>query len=73
MDKNLVKVGRMMQSKGIDCKIYDGMDSDQICEKAIKENRVFVTSNLKLFNKKVSMPRCCIHFKASPFSKNFKN
>ncbi len=59
-----------MQEKQIDCKIMDAdCDSEIICAQAVKENRIFITTNLKLFNKKVQIPRCCIAYKASPFSK----
>lgn len=47
----------------------DVKDSNAICTQAVKENRIFVTSNLKVFNSKLQVPRCCVHFKASPESK----
>jgi uncharacterized protein with PIN domain len=69
VDKGLFKVGRMLQEKKIDCKILDHVDSEAICAQAIKDNRIFITTNLKLFNKKVQLPRCCLAYKSSPFSK----
>lgn len=70
IDKNLFKVGKMLQEKKVDCKIPEkDVDSEQICAIAVKENRIFITSNLRLFNKKLSLPRCCIAYKTSPFSK----
>jgi hypothetical protein len=71
VDKHLLKVGKMLQNRGINCVVLDTPDSDKICEVAVRENRIFVTSNLKLFNKKTSMPRCCLHYKAPPPSKSF--
>ncbi len=70
MDKNLFKVAKMLQEKKVDCKIMDSsFDSEAICAQAVKDNRILITSNLKLFNKKVALPRVCIAYKASPFSK----
>lgn len=69
VDKNLFKVAKMLQDK-VYCKIPDSsLDSEAICQLAVKENRIFITTNLKLFNKKLTIPRCCVAFKASPFSK----
>jgi uncharacterized protein with PIN domain len=69
VDKNLSKVGRMISDRGYDCKVVDNADLEKVCEMAIREDRVFLTSNLKIFNKKVQMPRGCLHYKANPFSK----
>lgn len=73
VDKHLFKVGRLMQEKGIDVNVSEDLESEQLCALAIKENRIFVTSNLKMFNKKISIPRCCLNFKASPHCKLFLN
>jgi uncharacterized protein with PIN domain len=52
VDKSLPKLGRRLNSKGIDCKIIENeKDSNKIMDIAIKENRIFVTSNFKVFNK----------------------
>lgn len=67
VDKNLTKLGRLLQEKGIDCIVTDLQDSEQICSKCLEMDRVLITSNLKLFNKKSVMNRCCVHFKDSPF------
>lgn len=67
VDKNLVKLGKMLQENKIDCMITNFGDSEKICSKALELDRVFVTSNLKLFNKKSVMNRCCVHFKDSPY------
>jgi uncharacterized protein with PIN domain len=69
VDKNLEKLGEFLKAKNIDCLITDLKDSEQICSKALETNRVFITSNLKLFNKKSVMNRCCVHFKdnAKPY------
>ena len=69
MDKYLSKVGKMLQQKGIDSKIIDSDDANLISSQAVKEGRVYLTNNIKQFNKKVSISCGCLHFKASPFSK----
>lgn len=69
LDKNLNKLQKLMKEKGIDAKTINTKESDQICAAAIQENRIFITSNLKLFNKKLQMPRCCLFYKSSPQSK----
>jgi hypothetical protein len=67
VDKNLSKLAKKLQEKGIDCvDPTDTQDSEKICGRAIAENRIFITSNLRLFNKKGAMPRCCVHYKDSP-------
>jgi uncharacterized protein with PIN domain len=66
MDKNLNKVTKLLQEKGVDCKTVYAAESEQICAAAIQENRIFVTSNMKLFNKKIAMPRVCLFYKSSP-------
>jgi hypothetical protein len=61
-----------LNSKGIDCKIIeDEKDSNKIMDIAIKENRIFVTSNMKVFNIKVPMYKCCVHYRAHPKSNYF--
>lgn len=67
VDKNLVALGHMLQDKGIDCLVTNLKDSEVICSKALEQDRVFVTCNLKLFNKKSVMNRCCVHFKDNPY------
>lgn len=68
VDKNLTKLARMLQEKGIDCRIpTDTNDSEKICSRALEEDRIFITSNLKLFNRKSVMNRCCVHYKDNPF------
>lgn len=57
----------MMQAKNIDCIIHDSQDSEKICSFALEKDRIFVTSNLKLFNKKSVMNRCCVHYKDNPY------
>lgn len=66
VDKNLNKLARMLQEKNIDCVIPDTTDSEKICSKALEQDRIFITSNLKLFTRKNAMNRCCVHFKDSP-------
>lgn len=67
VDKNLSKLARKLQDGGIDCvDPTDTADSEKICGRAIADNRIFITSNLKLFNKKGVMSRCCVHYKDSP-------
>lgn len=56
----------MLWNRGLDVKVIDSNDGDYVCAQAVKENRIFLTSNLKLFNKKVSVPRGCLHYKAPP-------
>ena len=73
VDKHLAKVGYMLRDNGCDVKIMPkDTDSEIVCAEAVKDNRIFVTSNLKLFNKKLSMLRCCLHYKANPQSKHTK-
>lgn len=68
VDKNLTKLARMLQEKGIDCEIpADTSDSEKICSRALEKDRIFITSNLKLFNRKSVMNRCCVHYKDNPF------
>ncbi len=70
VDKNLFRIGKMLQDRKIYCHIPDqGLDSETICKNAMNDNRVFITTNLKLFNKKLTVPMCCVAFKASPASK----
>lgn len=65
-DKSCAKLGRVLRQRGIDCKtMEDANDSNQACAAAVQENRIFVTSNLKLFNQKLSMPRCCVFYKSN--------
>lgn len=66
VDKNLNKLARMLQEKSIDCVIPDTTDSEKICSLALEKNRILITSNLKLFNRKNAMNRCCVHYKDSP-------
>jgi len=66
VDRNLSRLAKMLQEKGVDCMIPDqsySQDSEQICSKALETDRIFITSNLKLFNKKSVMHRCCVHYK----------
>ncbi len=69
VDRYLSKVGNKLKQKGVDCKIVDTDDGNVVCNQAVRENRVFLTSNLKQFNKKISLPRGCLHYKANPESK----
>ena len=72
VDKYLSKVAKLISNKGYDCKILDRAEPEEVVACAVKENRVFLTSNMKFFNKKVTIPRGCLHYKASPESKNNK-
>ena len=79
VDRNLSRLAKMLQEKGVDCMIPDqsySQDSEQICSKALETDRIFITSNLKLFNKKsvravravrdasLFLARCCcVHYK----------
>lgn len=70
VDKNLFKLGKLLNERKIDCMIPDqqqSKDSELICAKAIEMDRIFITSNLKLFNKKNVLKRCCVHYKDNPF------
>jgi uncharacterized protein with PIN domain len=67
VDKNLHKLAKILQEKGIDCIIPDSNDSEVICSKALEKDRIFITSNLKLFNKKSVMSRCCVHYRDNPY------
>jgi len=67
VDRNLDKLGKMLQEKGVKCIITNLQDSENICAKALEEDAVFITSNLKLFNRKNSMNRCCVHFKDNSY------
>lgn len=67
VDKNLNKLARMLKDNGIDCIVPDTSDSEKICAYALEKDRIFITSNLKLFNRKNAMNRCCVHYKESPF------
>jgi uncharacterized protein with PIN domain len=71
VDKSLAKVGKMLRENGITCVIVDSDDKYAACAQAIKENKIFLTNNLKAFNKKLSVPAGCLHYKASPFRKFF--
>jgi uncharacterized protein with PIN domain len=66
VDRNLKKLGYLLREIGVDCSIPDLNDSEQICSKALEQDRIFVTSNLKLFNRKSVMNRCCVHYKDNP-------
>lgn len=68
VNQYLSKVARMIQDKGYDCMIVD-TDGESIAHLAVQENRVMLTDNLKLFNKKITIPRGCLHFKAKPLCK----
>jgi uncharacterized protein with PIN domain len=67
VDSNLAKVGKMIQQRGVDVKILASSDAVQTCYVAFKENRVFLTTFLNVFNKKGGVPRGCLHYKATPF------
>ena len=69
VDSNLAKVGKMIQQRGLDVKILQSSDAEQACYIAVKENRVFLTTFLNVFNKKVGVPRGCLHFKSPPYGK----
>ena len=72
VDKSLPKLGRILTQHGIDCRIIENVsDSNLIMLEAIKENRIFVTSNLKLLHKKIAMLRCCVHYRANPKSNTY--
>lgn len=66
VDRNLQKLCKILQDNKIDCIQIDSQDSEYICNKAMEKDRVFITSNLKLFNRKSVMNRCCVHYKDSP-------
>jgi uncharacterized protein with PIN domain len=70
MDRYLSKVGNMLRNKGMNVRIVDTDDVNVVASQAAKEGRILLTSNLKAFNKLLSVPRGCLHFKASPFSKH---
>ena len=62
-----------MQKNNINCKIPPfRATSDDACNTAVKENRIFVTNNFHLFNKKLVMLRCLVNKKAGPQSKLFQ-
>lgn len=67
VDRNLSKLGKLLKESNIDCEITDMQDSENICNRALEKDRIFITSNLKLFNRKSVMNRCCVHYKDSPF------
>lgn len=69
MDKYLSKVGNMLTQKGLNAVVVDTEDAAIVSAQAVKENRVYLTNNIKHFNKKVSMPCGCLHYRATPFSK----
>lgn len=61
-----------MLEKKIDCKFLEEIkDTDIICQVAVKENRIFLTTSSKTFNKKISMPRVCLNAKLRVSGKNF--
>lgn len=62
----------MIQQKGQDVKILQVSDSEQTCYVAMKENRIFLTTYLNVFNKKAGVPRGCLHFKATPYGKLYQ-
>ena len=66
VDRNLHKLGILLKDKGIDCIIPDSNDSEQICNKCLEKDRIFLTSNLKLFNRKAVIWKCCVHYKDNP-------
>ena len=66
VDRNLNRLGMFLKEKGIDCIIPDCNDSEQICSRALEKDRIFLTSNLKLFNRKSVLNRCCVHYKDNP-------
>jgi len=67
VDRNLHKLCRMLKDKGINCIQLDLSDSEQICSKAMEMDRIFITSNQKLFNRKSVMNRVCVHFRDNPY------
>jgi hypothetical protein len=68
VDKFLSKVAHAIKNKGYDCKIVDA-EPEALVAQAVKENRIFLCTNNKFFNKKVTIPRGLLHLKASPESK----
>ena len=73
VDKHLAKLAKMLNQRDVDCKVIEIADSDLACATAVKENRVFLTSNLKVFNQKQGVPRGCLHYQETPFSKIYFN
>lgn len=61
-----MKLGKLLQDKGIDCKIVETTDLEAVCAQAIEESRVYLTSNMKMFKKKISMQIGLLANKASP-------
>lgn len=73
VDVYLAKLGVIMQKNNINCKIPPfRATSDDACNTAVKENRILVTNNFHLFNKKLVMLRCLVNKKAGPQSKLFQ-
>lgn len=65
VDKYLSKIAQTINSKGYDCKVIDA-EPEALCALAVKENRIFLSTNSKFFKKKVTIPRGLLHHKASP-------
>jgi uncharacterized protein with PIN domain len=71
VDKPLVKLGLLMQQKGLDCKIIGDLDkaasTEQAYQIAQSEGRVFLTQNSSYFLEKKDVSRGLLHHLASPF------
>lgn len=50
VDKYLGKLARLLNQKGVDCKVVEFADTDVVIATAVKENRVFLTSSMKIFH-----------------------
>ena len=57
MDKYLSKVGKMLQQKGINCKIVD-LEADAVIAIAIKEKRVYRKYEIKIRVRKYFKLKC---------------
>jgi hypothetical protein len=49
--------------------VVDTAESEVAFSFAVKENKVFITTNLKVFNQKGGVPRGCLHYQETPYSK----
>jgi uncharacterized protein with PIN domain len=72
VDQNLSKVANLLKENNVDCKVLeDSADTNQISFIAAQENRIFITNNLKVYEKKQGQPRGCLFARSNPLSKSY--
>ena len=65
MDKNMVNLSYLLRNRGIICIDTTSKLPQDNCIVAMNSEKIFVTSDPKLFNEKICMKICCVSKKDS--------